>query len=259
MRPIGASTLPLRRRSSPNSRPPSAVTTTVAATAATPPPVASATPGLAAARCRAGSTCHSPNSSEVEPSTCAAVRCRPSSPQITPRKATSSASTVPTGMARSAVRRPPGQRQVVAGVLEGRPGERQQHPGGVRGGNDAGGAQSPAAARCEVRAAEAEPLPAQPAGAPEGQQRHRLRRPGPPRRRGQVVDDVEPGQRADHRPGGEPGVPAAWRRRQQGPAGRLGAPAAHSASSRAASRSVCAAVHPGGCATRAQAPAYSPV
>src|SRR3712207_5530603 len=70
--PALATTLPLRRRSSPKTRPPIVVNPTVAATttALPPPPTAPETPRLVSPRPSAGKTCHSPNSTEVVTSTC---------------------------------------------------------------------------------------------------------------------------------------------------------------------------------------------
>src|SRR2546430_2637266 len=101
-RPAAASRLPLRRRSSHRSRPASAVKPTLARIASTwpaiPAPKTVAAAALAPVSRKEGSTCQRPKSGDDETPAHPAPRCRVTRPRRTPRDATSSSRTVPSGM-----------------------------------------------------------------------------------------------------------------------------------------------------------------
>jgi hypothetical protein len=103
----GASSEPLRRRSSQNTTPDAAVNSTVPRTAIScadrPRPTALPIAWLLAASPSDGSTCQMPNSADDTAVAATVPRSRRSRPHSTPRKATSSSSTVPSGMSTNAV------------------------------------------------------------------------------------------------------------------------------------------------------------
>ena len=102
--PTLARTLPLRRRSSPKTSPPTVVRGSVPSTITTGLPPTAATPALLAPMCDAGRTCQHPKSTDIVVSTCHGRQYRASVPHSTDRKASSSESTVPSGMTTRAVR-----------------------------------------------------------------------------------------------------------------------------------------------------------
>ena len=207
-RPAGASRLPLRRRSSQNTTPARPVNRTVPSTDTAWPddPVPTVLPMAwsSAARPSDGSTCHNPNSAD-ETLVATQVPCRRRSrPHSTPRNATSSNSTVPTGISTNAVSSGVSPAEVIAGIAERAPGQRERRARREHHRDGADRGERPAQSTPPRSPAQAELSPAQPGPPGQRQQSRGAGRAQHQRRMRDLdvdhVDQHEEGDDEDDRP-----------------------------------------------------------